>query len=135
MNRRRFLRRASGLGTCAALSGCLEFGDDQPSTQGPEDLLVTSIGAQPDGGNVNLAVEVYVDRTEPTELTVEGEVSVDETAARESRTVRLSGERKRLTLQLLFTGVASYPSVPENIQARARVGYGDEMSAWYETAL
>ncbi|WP_439025473.1 hypothetical protein [Haloarchaeobius sp. DT45] len=135
MNRRRFLRRASGLGSCVALSGCLEFGDSQPPTQGPDDLLVTSIGAQPDGGNVTLAVEVYVDRAEPTELTVEGEVAVDDTEARESRTVRLSGERKRLTLQLLFTDVAAYPSVPEDIRARARVGYGDEMSVWYETAI
>ncbi|WP_435360898.1 hypothetical protein [Haloarchaeobius sp. DFWS5] len=135
MNRRRFLRRASGLGSCVALAGCLEFGEDPPSTKGPDDLLVTSLYARPSDDDVNLAVEIYLDRTAPTELAVEGEISVDESTVREARTILLSGERKRVTLQLLFTDVVKHPSIPENVLARARVGYEEDMSEWYETGV
>ncbi|WP_435335397.1 hypothetical protein [Haloarchaeobius sp. TZWWS8] len=135
MKRRRFLRSASGLGSCVALAGCLEFGEEPPDTSGPADLLVTSIVARPSENDVTLSVGIYLDRTEPVALEVEGEVVVDESTVRERRTVQLSGERSRLTLQLLFPDVVEYPSVPEQVDARARVGYDGELSAWYETGV
>jgi hypothetical protein len=135
MNRRRFLRRATGAGTCVALAGCAGSGGTDPEIAGPEDLLVTDLGVRTDGPNVGLSIGVYVDRTEPSKVTVEGEIAVDENRASKARTVRLSGERKRLSLQLLFTDVAKFPHVVENVWARVRVGLDGELSEWHERTI
>ena len=132
MDRRRFLRRAAGVGSCVALSGCAEFGDQPQSGGGPEDLLVTGVSADPHGENVSLGLDLYVDRTVPTDLEAEGEVTVGDRTAHAERSVRLSGERKYISVQMLFSEVANGGRLPESVWARARVGYGCEMTAWHE---
>ena len=132
MDRRRFLRRAAGVGSCVALAGCAEFGDPPQSGGGPEDLLVTGVSADPHGENVSLGLDLYVDRTVPTDLEAEGEVTVGDRTARTERSVRLSGERKYISVQLLFSDVSGGGQLPETVWARARVGYGGEMTGWHE---
>ncbi|MFC4408779.1 hypothetical protein [Haloarchaeobius iranensis] len=135
MDRRRFLRRAAGVGSCIALAGCAEFGDPPRSGGGPEDLLVTGIDASPHGENVSLGLDLYVDRTVSTDLEAEGEVTVDDRTARAERTVQLSGERKYVSVQLLFSDVSTGSQLPESVWARARVGYGGEMTDWHELTI
>lgn len=135
MDRRRFLRRAAGVGSCVALAGCAEFGDQPQSGGGPEDLLVTGVSADPHGENVSLGLDLYVDRTVPTDLEAEGEVTVGDRTAQAERSVRLSGERKYISVQLLFSEVANGGRLPESVWARARVGYGGEMTAWHELTI
>jgi hypothetical protein len=132
MDRRRFLRRAAGVGSCVALAGCAEFGDPPQFDGGPEDLLVTGIDANPHGENVSVGLDLYVDRTVPTDLEAEGEVTVGDRTARAERSVRLSGERKYVSVQLLFSDVSTGSQLPESVWARARVGYDGEMTGWHE---
>ncbi len=115
-----------------ALAGCAEFGDAPQSGGGPEDLLVTGVSAAPSGENVSLGLDLYVDRTVPTDLEAEGEVTVGEQTARAARSVRLSGERKYVSVQLLFSDISGGGQLPETVVARARVGYDGEMTGWHE---
>lgn len=135
MDRRRFLRRAAGVGSCVALAGCAEFGDPPRSGGGPEDLLVTGFDADPHGENVSLGLDLYVDRRVPTDLVAEGEVTVGDRTATTERSVRLSGERKYVSVQLLFSDVTRDGELPEAVWARARVGYGGELTDWYELRI
>ena len=135
MDRRGFLQRAAGVGTCIALAGCAEFGDSPPASGGPQDLLVTGLSADSHGENVALVVELYVDRTEATDLLAEGELSVGDRTATTNRSVRLSGERKHVSIQLLFSDVSIGREFPDRVRARARVGYGGELTPWHDRSL
>ncbi len=118
-----------------ALAGCAEFGDPPQSGGGPEDLLVTGVSANPHGENVGLGLDLYVDRAVPTNLDAEGEVTVGDRTATAARSVRLSGERKYVSVQLLFSDVSTADQLPETVWARARVGYGGEMTDWHELSI
>ena len=69
------------------------------------------------------------------DLEAEGEVTVDDRTARTERSVQLSGERKYISVQLLFSDVSTGSQLPESVWARARVGYGGEMSDWHELTI